>query len=138
MGFAYAQGMIDEITKASNFISKYVTITGYYIIAAENACGDTLKSSVLGNAQIWQYGSNLHQRNADPMDEQDGVAPQCGVGGIGINRRVFIPEKYADGTEIPKNFLDSHSIENYRWIFKRKQGENNGHISKRNSLYNSF
>jgi hypothetical protein len=117
MGFAYAQGIIDEITKSSNFISKYITITGYYIIAAENACGGTLKNSVLGKAQVWQYGSNLGQRNADPMYEQDGVAPQCAVNGLDASKRVFIPEKYADGTKIPKNFLDSHSIGNYKWIF---------------------
>jgi hypothetical protein len=132
MGFAYAQGMIDEITKASNFISRYVKITGYYIIAAENACSGTLNNNVLGNAQVWQYGSNLHQRNADPMYDQDGVAPQCAVNGLDKTKRVFIPDKYLDGTDIPKSFLDSHSIGNYRWIFEIKQGQKNGYISKRN------
>jgi hypothetical protein len=67
------------------------------------------------------------------MYEQDGVAPQCAVGGIDKSKRVFITEKYADGTEIPKNFLDSHSIDNYKWIFDYKKGKDEkGYIDKKN------
>lgn len=92
-----------------------------------------MKSNVLSNAQIWQYGSNLHQLKQDPMYEQDGVAPQCAVNGLATSKRVFIPDKYANGTKIPKNFLDSHSIGNYKWIFELKEGKDErGWIDKKN------
>jgi hypothetical protein len=38
----------------------------------------------------------------------------------------------ADGTSIAKSFLESHSIENYKWIFEKKEGSKNGEVTKRN------
>ncbi len=120
MGFAYAQGMIEKL-KNSIYKDK-INWTDYYIIAAENACSGTL-DGVWANAQVWQYGSNLGQKGADPIYEQDGVAPQCAVGGIG-NRRAFIP------ATIEKDFLKSHKIEYYPWIFKIVYGKE-GYVKKR-------
>ncbi len=83
--------------------------------------------------EVWQYGSNLGEPNADPIDQQDGVAPQCAVKGLeniasdykDKRGRAFIP----DGE--PKVFLQSHSIENYKWIFRRERNDK-GYVKSRN------
>lgn len=60
----------------------------------------------LGFELVWQYGSN----ESDPLWLQDGIAPQCPVGGIGTNR------SYIEDYDI-KGFDISHYIDNYDWIF---------------------
>lgn len=128
MGFAYAQGMVralkdNSIEYASSTVTNPLDISwdGYYIFAAENA-GTGIIDPVWSKAQVWQYGSNLGETDADPLYLQDGVAPQAPIKGIG-QRRVFIPAESPSGLPIPKNFLDSHSIENYWWVFERKLNE---------------
>lgn len=69
---------------------------GYYIIAPENGCGGSVNPDHW--QQVWQYGSNLGEKNADFLWKQDGVAPQCAVGGLEIatvkSGRAFIPDSY--------------------------------------------
>jgi hypothetical protein len=73
--------------------------------------------------------NRINNSNADPLWEQDGVAPQCGVLGLTDQRRAYIPAKYADGkTDVPKGFRESHSVKNYGWIFEIKPGQ--GDLSK--------
>ncbi len=77
----------------------------FYVIAPENACSGEIDLDAF--EEVWQYGSNLGEPNADPIDQQDGVAPQCAVKGLGNiasdykdkRGRAFIP----DGE--PKVFL---------------------------------
>ena len=83
--------------------------------------------------QVWQYGSDLNETNADPMWLQDGVAPQTPVGGINNlpiantkGGRAFIPKNQG----IPKGFVESHSIGNYGWIFNQIQSAN-GYVTPR-------
>jgi hypothetical protein len=68
--------------------------------------------------KIWQYGSN--EENA-PLNKQDGVAPQCRVGGLddvqGKSGRAYIPDNVVQG------FISSHSVENYKWIFTRDKND---------------
>lgn len=70
--------------------------------------------------EVWQYGSDLGEADEDPGYLQDGVAPQCKVPGIDNLQsgtkggRVFIPKSFPI-----KGFLESHTVKNYDWIFKK-------------------
>lgn len=123
MGYAYAVGMIKALKTAN------VKFGRLYIIAPENPTADGEDWSMF--EEVWQYGSNLDRPNRDPMWEQDGVAPQAPVKGIeGLPNsttkggRIFIPN------DVKKDFLESHTISNYKWIFNRKSTED-GYVKKR-------
>lgn len=115
MGYAYALGFIDAIQGK-------VIFGKIYIIAPENACVGGADWSQF--EEVWQYGSNLDQPNPDPVWEQDGIAPQCQVKGLEKvpptkGGRAFIPKDWPT-----KNFVDSHMLFNYFWMFNRiKKGE---------------
>ena len=69
--------------------------------------------------EVWQYGSDEKQLKDKPW-LQDGVAPQVpclGLPNLPSNKggRAYIPIN-VDG--VPQGFISSHSIENYKWIFK--------------------
>lgn len=117
MGFAYAQGIIEECKKAGIHLGRY------YIIAPENACTGYINTQEW--EEVWQYGSD--EQN-DLIWKQDGVAPQCPVSGLTTYNRVKIPE------EVTQNFIDSHLIKNYKWIFNIQNiaGPNGkGYVKKR-------
>jgi hypothetical protein len=117
MGFAYAQGMIEELRGKIKF-------GAYYIIAPENAKAGKVNEAEW--SEIWQYGSNFNLEGADAPCLQDGVAPQSKVKGLHVQKRVFIPKSlYAR-----KGFFDSHFIGYYTWLFDIPEGEK-GHITKR-------
>lgn len=121
MGYSYALGFIDAIQGK-------VVFGKMYIIAPENACVGGTDWSMF--EEVWQYGSNLDQPNPDPVWEQDGIAPQCQVKGLetvppGKGGRAFFPKDWPS-----KNFVDSHMLYNYFWMFDCiKEGEN-GYIHK--------
>ncbi len=123
MGYAYAVGMIGTLKTAG------IKFGRFYIIAPENACSGGCDLTAF--TEVWQYGSNLDQSNADLVKEQDGVAPQCAVPEIEKiytktkAGRIFIPNG------ITKGFVQSHSIGNYGWIFNRTPSEN-GYVKPRN------
>jgi hypothetical protein len=124
MGYAYALGMVD-------ILKGKVPLGRFYIIAPENASAGEINLNDF--EEVWQYGSNLGEPNADPLHMQDGVAPQAAVRGLEKikneqNRgRAFIP----DGE--PKGFLQSHSIGNYKWIFEKlKSKKDVGYVKSRN------
>ena len=121
MGFAHALGIIDEIKNAMKSDLKGLKLGGFYIFAPENAsCGSVNLSDWL---EVWQYGSNEDNINKTSW-LLDGVAPQRAVGGIG-DQRAYIP-----GDTSPQDFLESHYIKNYGWIFNRIQG-GKGYITPR-------
>ena len=103
----------------------------FYVIAPENACSGEIDLDAF--EEVWQYGSNLGEPNADPIHQQDGVAPQCAVKGLkGIEikykekrGRAFIPKGE------PKGFLQSHSIGNYKWIFNKLKLDDDGYVKPR-------
>ena len=121
MGYAYALGFIEEI--------KYKVIFGnIYIIAPENASNDCTDWTLFN--QVWQYGSNLGQPDADPVWEQDGIAPQSPVKGIETlsnqkSGRIFFPKNWPR-----KNFIDSHMLYNYDWMFECVEKGQPGYIEK--------
>lgn len=122
MGYAYTLGFIEEL-KGKVIFGKI------YILAPENACIDGADWSLF--EEVWQYGSNLDQPDADPVWEQDGIAPQCQVLGLeqvpaGKGGRAFIPKDWPH-----KNFIDSHMLYHFEWIFERIQPGQPGYIQPR-------
>ena len=88
-----------------------LTLIGQYEISTVSAIAGTATG-------------RIHIVADDPIYEQDGVAPQCAIGGIGT-RRAYIPPQ--DEVEFKKNFLNSHSEGNYGWIFTR-ENKQRGHV----------
>ena len=125
MGYAYALGMVDVLKGK-------VQLGRFYILAPENAAAGDINLNDF--EEVWQYGANLGEPNADPIHLQDGVAPQAPVKGLDKIKnpilekrgRAFIP----DGA--PKGFKASHSIGNYKWIFTTLQKEEKGYVKPRN------
>ena len=107
MGFAYALGIIDV------FKIRNIKIGRLYIIAPENASSGNITPG--DYEEVWQYGSNLGMDGADPLCQQDGVAPQTYVGGLPANNRVTTPKNAG----FTKSFVESHRIANYKWIFQK-------------------
>ncbi len=110
MGYAYSLGFLEVV-------EPFVVLRTAYIIAPENASQDAFDWSKF--AHVWQYGSNLGEPNADPLREQDGIAPQVAVKGITQlppekGCRLFLPEDWPH-----KNFVDSHMIYSFDWMFDR-------------------
>ena len=122
MGYAYALGMIDAIKQQKNV---KIPFGRFYIIAPEDAGAGNVNLSDW--QEVWQYGSN---ENADPLDKQDGVAPQTRCGNLLESQRAYIPDIDGAGNHIPKGFISSHSIENYKWIFKLTK-DANGYVTPR-------
>ena len=117
MGFAYAQGMIQQLRGKINF-------GGYYILAPENGEGGTVKREEW--KQVWQYGSNLHTVNQDAPCLQDGVAPQSAVKGLSEEQRIYIPGALYKR----KGYFDSHFIGWYNWTLAIPEGKK-GYIKQR-------
>ena len=113
-------------------IRKNIKWSGYYILAPENGSADNALRAPF--EEVWQYGSDLGQTGADPMWQQDGVAPQAAVKGLVITTqkygRAFIP-KNQDIDK--KGFVKSHSIGNYGWIFSLPATgiNSNGYVTPR-------
>jgi hypothetical protein len=121
MGYAYALGLIETVKDK-------VVLGKIYILAPENACYKGADWSEF--EEVWQYGSNLDQEDPDPVREQDGIAPQCGVKGLdklppARAGRAFIPRDWPN-----KNFVDSHMIYSYDWIFDRIAEGQPGYIHR--------
>jgi hypothetical protein len=114
--------MIEEIKSQMPGIN----LGGFYIIAPENGCSGSV--NVSDWQEIWQYGTD--EENT-PIYKQDGVAPQCRVGGLddvqGKSGRAYIP----DDNDIAQGFISSHSIENYKWIFTKIKKNDNGYVTPR-------
>ena len=99
----------------------YITHFGrIYIIAPENGCSGSV--DVNSFEEVWQYGSD--ERN-DPLKKQDGIAPQCPAGNM-QTKRAYIPD------EVPQNFLNSHYISNYHWIFNITNPNLPGYVKPKN------
>lgn len=116
MGFAYSQGMLDELRGKINF-------GGYYIIAPEN--GKTGKINPSEWKEVWQYGSNFSSKNSDAPCLQDGIAPQYNIPGLPYKNCIYFPKNRYH----LKGFFDSHYIGNFLWILKIEENQP-GYIRK--------
>jgi hypothetical protein len=119
MGFAYAQGMLEVLHNNG------IKFGRYYILAPENACSGNVTMSWF--TEVWQYGSDEVNHS---IKKQDGVAPQCKVLGLpntpgSKGGRVYIP------SGVTQDFLHSHFIDNYHWIFNRLSSTDKGYVKAR-------
>jgi hypothetical protein len=72
--------------------------------------------------EVWQYGSNRGEKDADIICRQDGIAPQCAVKNIeqlekGKGGRYFVPRHAKHG------FIRSHHLNWYGWFFEVRRGD---------------
>ncbi len=121
MGFAYSLGMIEVLKNAG------IKIGMFYVIAPENAQAGSVDLRDFEPNGVWQYGADLNRKDGivpNPCTEQDGVAPQTMAKGLDETNRVYIP------ANIPKGFLNSHSISNFNWIFNI-QPKKEGYVTPR-------
>lgn len=118
MGYAYAQGIIEALKMAKFKLGRY------YIIAPENPSAGSV--NLKDFEEVWQYGSDDQN---DPVWEQDGVAPQCKVGGIQNSNRRYFPTQ--EKIDFDKGYLNCHYIKNYRWIFTEVKPLENGYVKPR-------
>jgi len=115
MGYAYSLGFIEEIKNK-------VVFGKFYVLAPENASADSADWKLF--EEVWQYGSN----EKDPVWEQDGIAPQTSVKGLETishekGGRLYFPIDWPK-----KNFIDSHMLYNYDWIFECIKKDEKGYI----------
>ena len=108
MGYAYMLGVLEELKSE-------VVLGKCFILAPENASVEGYQWSDF--EEVWQIGSDLDQQTFDPIWMQDGIAPQVQVKDldqiVGIKGgRIFFPKNHKC-----KNFVDSHMMYNYDWIF---------------------
>ncbi len=115
MGFAYALGMIAELQRQG------YKIGWVYAIAPENPTLGYVPQQIDG---MWQYGS----QETDDFSKQDGIAPQKAIPGV---NQVAQGGRVPIGQDAPQNFIQSHMIANYKWIFKRTQDDQKGQVKER-------
>jgi hypothetical protein len=121
MGYACAVGIINYLK------SKNYKLGRLYIIAPENAQAGEINPKDFEPNGVWQYGADLNRGDGvkhDPCTSQDGVAPQTMARGLDEMKRVYIP------ANVPKGFINSHSISNYNWIFNI-QPKKKGYVTPR-------
>lgn len=121
MGYAYTLGFLESIEGK-------VVLGSCYIIAPENAAIDGYDWSKFQH--VWQYGCNFDQKNPDALKYQDGVAPQFGTKGLDAlppkqGGRIFFPDDWPN-----KQFIHSHMVYSYDWIFDRIEKGMPGYVGR--------
>jgi hypothetical protein len=122
MGYAYSLGMIEVL-------SRYVKFGKMLAIAPESGGFKGFDLQLFD--EVWQYGSNMDQPNADVIFYQDGIAPQTAIPGIeqlapNKGGRVFIPR---DWPKAQKGFIKSHHLNYFQWFHWIKPGDK-GYFSR--------
>jgi hypothetical protein len=122
MGYAYSLGMID-------IIKPHVEFGKMLSIAPESAGLKGYDWSEFD--EVWQYGSNYGEPNADVIYYQDGIALQMPIKGIeqienGKGGRIFIPNNWPKSK---KGFLRSHHLNWFQWFYFIKPGDK-GYFSR--------
>lgn len=119
MGYAYALGLLETL-------KGQVVFGKLYFLAPENAGYKGLDWNQF--EEVWQYGSNLGQKDADPLCYQDGVAPQAAVWGIDKQQSNHVGRVCSPYNWPNKHFVHSHMVYSYDWIFDRIQKGEPGYI----------
>nr|WP_294861099.1 hypothetical protein [uncultured Fluviicola sp.] len=119
MGYAYTLGLIETI-------KDQVILGKFYMLAPENAAYKGLDWNKF--EEVWQYGSNLGQKDADALCYQDGVAPQATVWGINAQQSNHVGRICSPYNWPNKHFVHSHMVYSYDWIFDRIQKGQAGYI----------
>lgn len=113
MGYAYMLGFLSVV--------KSHIIPGKVLILAPEGAG-VMGCEWNDFMEVWQYGSNRLEPNADITFKQDGIAPQCAVKGLdqlapGKGGRLFIPKGGKKG------FIRSHHLSYWQWFYTIKRGD---------------
>lgn len=116
MGYAYSLGIIEEL-------QSHVKFGKMLSLAPESAAYKGFDLSLFD--EVWQYGSNMDQPDADVIYYQDGIAPQTAIPGIEklpLERggRVFIPKNWP---KKQKGFIKSHHLNYFQWFYWIKPGD---------------
>ncbi|MNK55532.1 hypothetical protein D3C87_745450 [compost metagenome] len=119
MGYAYTLGLLETIRD-------HIVPGKLYLLAPENAAYRGLDWNTF--EAVWQYGSNLGQKDSDPLCYQDGVAPQAAVWGIDAQRSNHVGRVCSPYNWPNKHFVHSHMVYSYDWIFDRIQEGQPGYI----------
>ncbi len=119
MGYAYTLGLIETI-------KDHVVLGKFYMLAPENAGYKGLDWNTF--EEVWQFGSNLGQKDADALCYQDGVAPQATVWGIDAQQSNHVGRICSPYNWPNKHFVHSHMVYSYDWIFDRIQKGQPGYI----------
>jgi hypothetical protein len=119
MGYAYTLGFIETIRES-------VVLGKFYMLAPENAGYKGLDWNRF--EEVWQFGSNLGQKDADALCYQDGVAPQATVWGIDAQQSSHVGRICSPYNWPNKHFVHSHMVYSYDWIFDRIQKGQPGYI----------
>lgn len=113
-GYAYTLGFLESVDQV-------FTLGKILIISPESPQLGAYKN---WNAfeEVWQYGSNLGEKESNIIALQDGIAPQAAIKNIetlskGKGGRIFIPQHTLKG------FIVSHHMLFFRWYRKIKPGE---------------
>ncbi len=119
MGYAYTLGLLETL-------KGQVVFGKLYFLAPENASYKGMDWNQF--EEVWQYGSNLGLRDADPLCYQDGVAPQATVWGIDAQQSNHVGRICSPYNWPNKHFVHSHMVYSYDWIFDRIQKGQPGYI----------
>jgi hypothetical protein len=113
MGYAYTLGFLKAV-------ENHVVLGKILILAPESPAFEGYAWSAF--EEVWQYGSNRHEPDADPTYLQDGIAPQAPVKGIETvpvhkGGRVFVPKHAKRG------FIRSHHLNWFEWFHDIRPGQ---------------
>ena len=110
MGYAYSLGLLEVI-------KPYVKLGKMLAIAPES--GGYKGYDWNEFEEVWQYGSNYGEPDADVIYYQDGIAVQMPLKGIdkldkNKGGRIFIPKNWPKSQ---KGFLRSHHLNWFQWFY---------------------
>ncbi len=122
MGYAYSLGIFDVI-------NPHVKLGKMLAIAPESAGFKGYDWNLF--EEVWQYGSNYGEPDADAIYFQDGIAVQMPIKGIETlekdkGGRVFIPKNWS---KFNMGFLKSHHLNWFQWFYLIKPGDK-GYFSR--------
>jgi hypothetical protein len=113
MGYAYGLGLLEVI-------KPHVKLGKMLAIAPES--GGYKGYDWNEFEEVWQYGSNYGEPDADVIYYQDGIAVQMPIKGIdkldkNKGGRIFIPKNWPKSQ---KGFLRSHHLNWFQWFYTIK------------------
>jgi hypothetical protein len=116
MGYAYSLGLLEVI-------KPHVKLGKMLAIAPES--GGYKGYNWNEFEEVWQYGSNYGEPDADVIYYQDGIAVQMPINGIdkldkNKGGRIFIPKNWPKSQ---KGFLRSHHLNWFQWFYTIKPSD---------------
>lgn len=110
MGHAYLLGM-------ARILKGKIQFGAYFAFAPENPKGKTFKTKDW--RAVYQYGTKLYGSQRHAPCQQDGVAPQWRMSGLGENQQICFPKNLSKRL----GYFSSHYIGYYDWVFDIPKGQ---------------